>query len=375
MRTRTTVAGVFDGGVENQSGQVDDGGSAFLHPVGVDDEAVAGAAVEVLDAVRGGRGEPEGGVHLQGHAVYFAVAQAQGPGVTGVDEPGAGAVEGEAHQQAGGEAALWPAQEGPVGLPGLFGQVGTGAAGTAGGVDGEGGQQGGFGVMAHGVGDRHVQGVGVEGVVVGVAGHGVGRYQRAGERELGRLAGGSGGQELALDLGCQGDRGGAPAPVVEVGEAAVGDDDVGQRVRGLLHLLQHLIGDLGQEQLQDPDGVAPVGDRSEHPLSGTPVGRPDEPLGAQHFVVDAAHERDLVRPAPPPGVGLPDDAHHLPAGHVHEQERHVPRAETTPQVAGHHVERSHRRGVLRGGQHLGKPKPIISHHDLLECPALFPVQP
>lgn len=41
--------------------------------------------------------------------------------------------------------------------------------------------------MTDGVGDGQVQGVVVQGVVVGVAGNGVGRDQTGGEGELGRL--------------------------------------------------------------------------------------------------------------------------------------------------------------------------------------------
>src|SRR5690606_11389145 len=108
-------------------------------------------------------------------------------------------------------------------------------AGAAQGVDGEGGQQGRGGVVAHRVGDRQVEDVLVEGVVVGVAADVVGRDQAAGQGEVGALAARCGRQQLVLDLGGQAHGAGAPAPVVEVGEAAVGDHDVGERVGGPRH--------------------------------------------------------------------------------------------------------------------------------------------
>lgn len=94
-----------------------------------------------------------------------------------------------------------------MGLTGLLGEVRSGTAGAARGVDQQGRHQRGVDVMAHGVGDGQVQGVLVEGVVVGVAGDVGGRDQRAGEIELGGLAGGGRGQQLALGLHGQTDRG------------------------------------------------------------------------------------------------------------------------------------------------------------------------
>ncbi len=173
--------------------------------------------------------------------------------------------------------------------------------------------EGGVDVVAHGVGDRQVQGVVAEGVVVGVAGHAVRRCQGAGEGELGRLRRRRGGQEPALDLGARADRAGALPPLVEVGEAAVGDDDVRQRVRGLLDLLQDVVGGLGQEQLQDAEGVAAVGDRSEDPVPVLAVGDPHRLLGAQDLVVDAAGQRDLVGTDTPLRGHLLADPHHLAA--------------------------------------------------------------
>ncbi|GGX42861.1 hypothetical protein GCM10010353_67480 [Streptomyces chryseus] len=61
-------------------------------------------------------------------------------------------------------------------------------------------------------------------------------------------------------------------------------------MRRLLHLLQHIGGDLGEEQLQDTDGVAAVGDRGQDPLPLAALSSrcPHQPLAAQDLVVDAA---------------------------------------------------------------------------------------
>lgn len=110
----------------------------------------------------------------------------------------------------------------------------------------------------------------------------------SGEGELGRFARGGRRQELALDLRCQADRSGAVAPVVEVGEAAVGHDDVGQRVRGLLDLRQHFLAHDVEEQLQYADGVTAVGNRSEQALPRPVRLHLHQLLCTQDLVVDAA---------------------------------------------------------------------------------------
>jgi len=78
--------------------------------------------------------------------------------------------------------------EGLVGVPGLVGQVGSGAAGAAQGSHEDGGGQCGVGVVAHGVGDRQVEGVAVQGVVEGVAADLFRGFQIPAQRELGGLA-------------------------------------------------------------------------------------------------------------------------------------------------------------------------------------------
>lgn len=53
-------------------------------------------------------------------------------------------------------------EQGLMGLSGLFGQVGATATGHAQSADKQGGQKGGPDVVAHGVGDGHMQRVAVE---------------------------------------------------------------------------------------------------------------------------------------------------------------------------------------------------------------------
>ncbi|GHD83042.1 hypothetical protein GCM10010336_73380 [Streptomyces goshikiensis] len=104
-----------------------------------------------------------------------------------VDELRAASVEGHAQELAGCRGLATVVEEG---LAGLLGQGFSGAAGATGGIDQQSGHQGRVDVVAYGAGDRQVQGVGVEAVVVGVPGGGGGGDQCAGEGELRGFAGG-----------------------------------------------------------------------------------------------------------------------------------------------------------------------------------------
>lgn len=163
--------------------------------------------------------------------------------------------------------------------------------------------------------------------------------------------------------------------MVEVGEASVGDDDVRQRVRGLLDLLQHVLCDVSEEQLQDPDGVPSVGDRSKHPLPLPGLAHLDELLSTQNLVVDTAGQRNLIGTASLLRIRLlahPQQAAADDVDDVDEQERHIPRAEAAPEIARHDIEGAHRRGILRRGQHLGQSHPITRHVRLPDLRALLP---
>ncbi len=183
------------GGVADEAGQIDRLRSAFLHAVGVEDQPVAGTQVEVLDLVGPLLGDPEGQIDADVDLLDPAVAQPQRPRMACVDELRPAAVESDAQQLAGGERAAAVVEQGLVRAAGLLGQVRAGASGAPRGVDRQGRHEGGFDVVARGVGDGQVQGVAVEGVVVRVTGDAGSGHQGAGEGELGCLAAGGRGKE------------------------------------------------------------------------------------------------------------------------------------------------------------------------------------
>lgn len=157
-----------------------------------------------------------------------------------------------------------------------------------------------------------------------------------------------------------------PAQVVEVGETAVRDDDVGQCVRRVANLPEHgVVGGL-QGHLQDADAVTTVGDRRDDTPSTLAVRFHMLALAAQDAVVDAALQsdrlgsvRDVV------GRGEP----YQPLTYeVDEQERHPLRAEPLLQIVRNHIDGLTRRGRLRGGQQLTQFQ-ISTLHDTLPSAA------
>ena len=93
------------------------------------------------------------------------------------------------------------------------------------------GEHGGVDLVAHGVGHREVQQAPLQREVEGVAADVAGGFQPPRERELAGLARVRARQQAVLDLGGQRQGNRALAPFEQVGEPAVGDDDVRQRVR------------------------------------------------------------------------------------------------------------------------------------------------
>jgi hypothetical protein len=77
-----------------------------------------------------------------------------------------------------------------------------------------------------------VKGVALQREVEGVPGDVPGRLQPPGQRELSSLTGIRVWKQAVLDLGGERQRYRTLPPLVQVGEAAVGDHDVRQRVRG-----------------------------------------------------------------------------------------------------------------------------------------------
>jgi len=318
-------------GVVDERPQVDGGGTAVLHAVGEQDQAVPGSQLEFLESVGARCHHAEGQVDRQFDLFDGAVAQPHRPGMACVDqftEPG---FEVHAQQLPGGQTPA-VAQQGLVGVVGLCQGVTAAAACASQCADQQGGQQCRVGVVAHGVGDGQVQGVAVEGVVVGVAADVVGRDQPAREGELGGLAARRRGKQLVLDLRGQAGLGGAPAQMVEVGETPVRDDDVGQRVGRVADLPEHgVVGGL-QGQLQQADAVAPVGDRCDDAPSALAVGFHVLALALQHAVVDAVLKGDRIVEV----GGFPScrgEPYQALADEVDEQEGHPLRTEPLAQIA------------------------------------------
>ena len=111
-----------------------------------------------------------------------------------------------------------------------------------------------------------MQQVASQAVVEGVPANARSRLQPPRQRERGPLAGASSWQQPLLDLGGQAERPAALTPLEQVRVPTVGDDDEGQRVRHLADLRHDLvIWLLGQMQLQQTDGLAPLGHRGQHP--------------------------------------------------------------------------------------------------------------
>lgn len=173
-------------GFAHEGSQIDSGGTALLHAVGEQDQAVSGVQLQLLELVRGGRGDPERQIDDERHLLGFGgtCPQAQRPGMSGVDQFTGAGVETDAQQLSGGQPAT-VGQQGLVGAMRLTERVAAGAAGSAQRTRDQRRQQGGLGVVAHRVGDGQVQRVPVEGVVVGVAADVVGRDETCGEGELG----------------------------------------------------------------------------------------------------------------------------------------------------------------------------------------------
>lgn len=112
------LARMLGGGVTQEGGQIDALRLAFLHPVGVQQETVAGTQIQVLHPIGALPGHTEGQIDHQVQFVDPAVAQPQRPGVAGVDELGAAAVRGQAHELAGGKGPHGRGRRAPDGFDG-----------------------------------------------------------------------------------------------------------------------------------------------------------------------------------------------------------------------------------------------------------------
>ena len=230
------------------------------------------------------------------------------------------------------------------------------AAGVAQAPDAQGGGQGAGHAVAHRVGDRQVQDVTGQAVVEGVAADRRRRLQPGRQGEGPGLAGERGGQQPALDLRGQGERGAALPPLEEVGVPPVGDHDERQDVRDPGDLREHHRVGLGRQgQLQQPERLTPLGHRREdHPLAAAgavpaPGSRRDDldRLGAQRLLGGAAVQRQGDRPFV---VVEPRDA--LVAGQYTALHRLIRRrvGEADQPSPGHvRDQEQRRRGAQRGG--------------------------
>lgn len=260
-------------------------------------------------------------------------------------------------------------------------------AGFAQAPDAQRGVQGGGDAVAHGVGDRQVELVAGKAEVERVAGDRRRRLEPAGEREGPGLAGLGPGEEPVLDLRGQAQRPGALTPLVEVGMAAVGDHHEGEQVRELRDRGDRLRVRLARQvQLQEPDGLTALGDRSEHTPVPGPLRSPVLVLGSQDLhLLDA--DRLLLRPAveghhgrgllavaplarrprrsaarlgPQRDVGEP---HECTPGQIGDQEGHLRRLESPAQLAGRRLHGLHRRGRLGRLDHAPQsPRAADVHH-------------
>jgi hypothetical protein len=213
------------------------------------------------------------------------------------------------------------------------------------------GQQRGVERVAHGIGHRQVQRVALDAEVERVSPYVAGRLEPPGQSELAGLAGVGAGQQPVLDLRLQGKWQRALPPLVEIREAAVGDHDVGKRVRRAHDDVEGLIvGRVGQPQLEDPDRFAAARDRGEQPAAAllrddldllpgksSPLRRPGErhDLGALTTgAAVAAATTDVPQ------------TNERPTAVVGNEEADVPRTDRLGQRGAEHLGRPDGRGRL-----------------------------
>jgi hypothetical protein len=177
--------------------------------------------------------------------------------------------------------------------------------------------------------DREVQCVALHREVEGVAGDFAGGLQPGGERELAGLARERIREQAMLDLRGKRERDRA---LQEVGEAAVGDHDVRERVRSKRDVGQRpLIRRLAQRELEHADRLPAIRDWREYAGSVGTVLHHERLFGERPAVWTAAQRHTLcgfpaLRPGVLVGAGMaePDQG---AAAEVGDQQRHPGRAE------------------------------------------------
>ena len=278
--------------------------------------------------------------------------------MTGVDDRRGPGAQVDASDLAGHEAAVGRVVGEPlVGQACLLGESDARPPRVAQTPDHESGEQGGSDLVAHGVGHREVQHAPLQREVKGVAADVAGRFQPARERELPSLARVRARQQTVLDLGGERKGNRALAPLEEVGEPAVGDDDVPQGVRGERDLGQHLfVRRLAEKKFEHTDRFPAVGHRREHARPVRAVFEYDR-LGGQRAPGRASHQRHphgglltlRARGRGVAGVAEPDQR---VAAEVRDEKRNLAGVQFARKPLAEDVGSGERRSVLNGREQL-----------------------
>ena len=163
----------------------------------------------------------------------------------------------------------------------------------------------------------------------------------------------------------------ALAPFEEVGEPAVGDDDVRERVCGERDVRQRpLVRSSRKAQLEHADGLAAVGHRREQ-TDAVGVVLHLERLAGERAALRASVQGHALRRLAPLGtagrgaVGMaePDER---PAAEVRDEKRDLRGAERVREALGEDVGRRDRRGVLDGCEqpHQIQSRVLLAGHPL-----------
>jgi hypothetical protein len=216
--------------------------------------------------------------------------------------------------------------------------------------------------VAHGIGHREVQRAPLHREVKGVAADVASRLQPTRKSELPSLARVRTRQQTMLDLGGVRKRKRALAPLEQVREPAVGDDDVRQGVRRERDVGQHLfVRQLAEEKLEHTDGFPAVGHRRTHarPIRG--VLQYDR-LGGQRAPGRTSHQRHAHRGLVTlracgravPRVAEPDER---VAAEIRDEKRNVAGVQLARKPLAEDIGSGERRSVLNGRKQLRNVQP------------------
>ena len=233
----------------------------------------------------------------------------------------------------------------------------SGAARVAQRPDQHGREDGGVDLVAHGIGHRKMQRVALQSEVEGVTADVAGGFQPGRERELTGLARVGARQQPMLDLGRERQRNRALAPRKEVGEPAVGDDDIRKRVRGKRNIGHRpLVRFPGKAYLEHTDGFPAVGYGREHANSAGAVFDLDR-LRDKRAAVRSSRQKHPLGGLPTlrplgrltAGVAEPDQR---VAAEIRDEEGNLARTQCLHQALAEHVGGSDRGRVLDGRKQL-----------------------